>query len=640
MKNATLLKIKSVLFGCSLPMSDIKRNTTHVQQISKESFLKQLLFIVLLTFLYSTIGYSQTVGVLGTTAAQFSDATSVTSNTLSNFSVPCGTNRILVVRTNGTPPTSVTFAGTALTFIRRDQISIVFGVNFFYLPLGSDCATCTSTGTSGATTGDIVVMHPSSGSVGIIATVLENVDQTNPIRDQVGSGGSTGFSPSTGGFFTLLPLTGLQAGDGILDYAGMNFTDFAGTHGAANYSYFGMTSGATDVISSTTSDEKVAAFLPVTGNGSVTPSWNQLIGKFEFHYVGAVAFAHAASNCPEGLASLTAPAVVVTNNSCPSTTGTIAVPTTCCPKGSTIEYSINSGTSWNTTLPTYDASMTQTILSRCKCDADASVVSQQGMAATSPNSCCPSLTAAAPVAVISAQSTCTVIGGTPSGGVIAAPTTACPTGSTLMYSTDGTNFSSTLPIYNQTTAQTITTRCDCGTNMSPTSMVTTAPMTCPLPNPNPVLVVRNYATNEPSILDPCFCGNPLNVVDSGTGLVTRFHDYAEITDNAGEVWRLTAVNSGDVLTQNGTAIPLNTALTYDPATGTYHLDLYHFPNSGFNASFTRDRDGFVLSTGGSCSPCPSPIPTMSEWGLMIFGLLVLNMSVVFLRRREGVETIA
>ena len=28
------------------------------------------------------------------------------------------------------------------------------------------------------------------------------------------------------------------------------------------------------------------------------------------------------------------------------------------------------------------------------------------------------------------------------------------------------------------------------------------------------------------------------------------------------------------------------------------------------------------------------IPTMSEWGLMIFGLLILNMSVVFLRRRE------
>ena len=31
-----------------------------------------------------------------------------------------------------------------------------------------------------------------------------------------------------------------------------------------------------------------------------------------------------------------------------------------------------------------------------------------------------------------------------------------------------------------------------------------------------------------------------------------------------------------------------------------------------------------------------PIPTMSEWGLMIFALLILNLSVVFLRRREAI----
>ena len=31
---------------------------------------------------------------------------------------------------------------------------------------------------------------------------------------------------------------------------------------------------------------------------------------------------------------------------------------------------------------------------------------------------------------------------------------------------------------------------------------------------------------------------------------------------------------------------------------------------------------------------PAPIPTMSEWGLIIFGLLVLNMGVFFIRKKE------
>jgi len=32
----------------------------------------------------------------------------------------------------------------------------------------------------------------------------------------------------------------------------------------------------------------------------------------------------------------------------------------------------------------------------------------------------------------------------------------------------------------------------------------------------------------------------------------------------------------------------------------------------------------------------NPIPTMSQWGLMIFGLLIINLGVVFLRRKEEI----
>jgi hypothetical protein len=59
---------------------------------------------------------------------------------------------------------------------------------------------------------------------------------------------------------------------------------------------------------------------------------------------------------------------------------------------------------------------------------------------------------------------------------------SCPVGSTLQYSTDnGTLWSTTLPIYNQTTPVTILTRCNCDIDnlvSSPTSTVTTAPGAC------------------------------------------------------------------------------------------------------------------------------------------------------------------
>ena len=98
------------------------------------------------------------------------------------------------------------------------------------------------------------------------------------------------------------------------------------------------------------------------------------------------------------------------------------------------------------------------------------------------NPACPTFTTSAPVAVVSSESTCTVFGGTPAGGAIAAPATNCPDGSALMYSIDGTNFSANLPIYNQFVPVTVTTRCDCeadGSVVSRASQVATNPGACP-----------------------------------------------------------------------------------------------------------------------------------------------------------------
>jgi len=61
-----------------------------------------------------------------------------------------------------------------------------------------------------------------------------------------------------------------------------------------------------------------------------------------------------------------------------------------------------------------------------------------------------------------------------------------------------------------------------------------------------------------------------------------------------------------------------------PATGNYVIRV---SGSGEDAI-----QGYNIS----CALVSTPVPTMSQWGLMIFGLLVMNMSVFFLRRKKEI----
>lgn len=149
------------------------------------------------------------------------------------------------------------------------------------------------------------------------------------------------------------------------------------------------------------------------------------------------------------------------------------------------------------------------------------------------------------------------------------------------------------------------------------------------------ILTATIARVDASITDPCDCLDPMNV-RSGDA-ISLFHDFAEITNGGvGETWRLTSVNSGEVLDVNGNPIPLMTAMTEN--SGTFRLDLFHSPNVGFNATFTRDSDGATLTTGGTCDGaiCSSPenIPTVSQWGLLILGLLLLTFGTVSLKRKK------
>lgn len=226
-------------------------------------------------------------------------------------------------------------------------------------------------------------------------------------------------------------------------------------------------------------------------------------------------------NCPEcpDLSTTTAPvARVASESTCEEIGGSpdggvIAGPVSSCPQGSTIMYSTD-GTNYSNVLPNYNQSRSITVYSRCECGDQSSKVAK---VTTNPGSCpgCPDLrNTTAPVVRVLSESSCNVVGGTPGGGVLAAPIGNCPELTTLMYSTDNVNFSTDLPAYNQTTSITVYTRCDCGDKASPVSMVTTSPGSCPRDSDNDgVIDAEDGCPFDPLKIFPgdCGCGVP----DSG-----------------------------------------------------------------------------------------------------------------------------
>ena len=101
------------------------------------------------------------------------------------------------------------------------------------------------------------------------------------------------------------------------------------------------------------------------------------------------------------------------------------------------------------------------------------------------SACCPDFSTITVPMVTVVESICDTPeprGGVPEGGSLSAPTTSCPTGSSLQYSTDGTTWSSTLPTYDQINSITVFTRCICDEDINTISnnaSVSTTPGTCP-----------------------------------------------------------------------------------------------------------------------------------------------------------------
>jgi len=133
-----------------------------------------------------------------------------------------------------------------------------------------------------------------------------------------------------------------------------------------------------------------------------------------------------------------------------------------------------------------------------------------------------------------------------------------------------------------------------------------------------------------SVSDPCACEDPENITNTEQFL---FHDVLVIEATPMQTFTLIS-NDGNLLTATGIPISLGTPFV-ETSSGIYELEFFSLSEQA--AIITVGND-FINSefTTTICvaTDCIMLIPTMSQWGLILFALLILNISVLLLGRLE------
>ena len=146
----------------------------------------------------------------------------------------------------------------------------------------------------------------------------------------------------------------------------------------------------------------------------------------------------------------------------------------------------------------------------------------------------------------------------------------------------------------------------------------------------------------PNISDPCNCFDPLNC-RGRLDEITYFHDVLTVELPGVANATVTLLNDGGPGVflagpcPEPMAIPTPTVLGTTDAAGILEFDFYHLSGATGTITVQVGNTAPIQFTVQACnaSEC-AVIPTMSEWGLMIFGLLIMNMSVYFIRRRQTI----
>jgi hypothetical protein len=147
-------------------------------------------------------------------------------------------------------------------------------------------------------------------------------------------------------------------------------------------------------------------------------------------------------------------------------------------------------------------------------------------------------------------------------------------------------------------------------------------------------ILDSDGDGTPDIADPCSCADPLNpdpLVVMGPGGGEVFHEVVTVNSGPGETWNMTAATIG-ALDATGAALALPAAMT-ETAPGIYTIDFFHEITTGYTGEFTNGTS--ILNEANSCTvSCLLTVPTLGEWGLVVFTLLMLNLAILFVVRRR------
>lgn len=319
--------------------------------------------------------------------------------------------------------------------------------------------------------------------------------------------------------------------------------------------------------------------------------------------------------------------------------GEIIAPVDPCPDGSNIQYSVDNGATWSSTVPAYDFSEPITIITRCQCIEEESEVSPSSSPiTTNPGVCppgcdCPDLDGP-PSNVDIINSNCNDCILTP--GLIIEPTSPCPAGSIIEYSTNGgVTWTNTVPVYDENNSITIVTRCRCGSDasiFSPSSdPVTTDPQSCPpvcdcpddLPTPGNVIIVDSECMDcelTPGVIsepdDACPDGSNLQYsTDGGATWVSDLPLYDQ-ENSISIITRCQCISDPDLVSDTSDPIATNPgecpsicdafcdltideveASPCDPLTSTYSLSVTLTYSISSNAILTINGTDFNVSEG-------------------------------------------
>ncbi len=299
-----------------------------------------------------------------------------------------------------------------------------------------------------------------------------------------------------------------------------------------------------------------------------------------------------------------------------------------CPTDATAEYSIDGGTTWSTTVPTYDQTNAITVTVRCLCDEDMMTASPTAEVTTVPGMCAVCTIAAdlmtAPAAPVVVESTCQADGVTVDGGSIAAIT--CPADATAEYSIDGgTTWSTTVPTYDQTNPITVTVRCLCDEDMmtaSPTAEVTTIPGMC-----TPMTCEITGLTVVPTACDPADDTYDLDIDFTVTdpGASGMFNVDVCGTAYGPFMYSALPINIPD-LPADGTAGCTVTVTDVDNPGGTVT------PAMALYVSFVPDGSG----AGGGIDECATESVTVHNFSTDAAGCVDVDISGYQLEDNNGV----